>query len=333
MASGAAPADYVQETGEPTRAASVPTKEVAERLIDEDIWSQLTPTPLEPQLAARSAGDGFDLKPGELRQKARSGVLWVAGINVFRDIVQFGTMLVLVRLLEPKVYGEATLVNGVMLFFTIFSFRSFFEHILQVRPHEAVDYQSHFTAAGIMQAVMFTLVNITASVLRQFPEYAEIAPYLHVMSVFFIFDWAGEFRVKILQRELNWTRLRTLEAIGVLVGAASGLALALLGGGTYALILPGMFFTLPFIYDLFVVRGWRPDWTWRPRRLPRCMALWSCGVASGSLTASRPLIEAVVVVHVANFASPGNSWAGDRGLRQFAARKLQLPYSAHFSPC
>ena len=88
----------------------------------------------------------------ELAGKARSGVLWVTGLNVFRDVLQFGTMLVLVRLLAPKAYGEFSLISSVMVFFTVFSFRSFLEHTLQLRPGEFVDYQSHFTAGAFMQA-------------------------------------------------------------------------------------------------------------------------------------------------------------------------------------
>jgi O-antigen/teichoic acid export membrane protein len=70
----------------------------------------------------------------QLAEKARSGVLWVTGLNIFRDLLQFGTMLVLVRLLAPKAYGEFSLISSVMVFFTVFSFRSFLEHTLQLRP-------------------------------------------------------------------------------------------------------------------------------------------------------------------------------------------------------
>ena len=67
------------------------------------------PLPAEPPASSGPA----------LADKARSGVLWVTGLNVFRDILQFATMLVLVRLLAPKAYGEFSLITSVMVFFTI----------------------------------------------------------------------------------------------------------------------------------------------------------------------------------------------------------------------
>lgn len=41
-----------------------------------------------------------------LGRKAVSGVLWTTGLNVFCDFVQFGVMLILVRLMASEAYGE-----------------------------------------------------------------------------------------------------------------------------------------------------------------------------------------------------------------------------------
>jgi len=240
-----------------------------------------------------------------LSEKARSGVLWVTGLNAFRDLLQFGTMLVLVRLLAPKAYGEFSLISSVMVFFTVFSFRSFLEHTLQLRPGEAVDYQSHFTAGCLMQFGMCALVNMAAVVLRVFPKYSEIAPILHLTSIFFLLDWASELRVKMLERELNWKRLRTLQAAGIVGTSSAAIVLAKLGFGVYALVLPGMMATLPFIWDLFFRFGWRPDWTWNPASY---RAAWSYGwtrIMAGMLTTARPVIEAAVIVQLTGFSQLG----------------------------
>ncbi|HEX3743278.1 MAG TPA: oligosaccharide flippase family protein [Bryobacteraceae bacterium] len=240
-----------------------------------------------------------------LAAKARSGVLWVTGLNVFRDVLQFGTMLVLVRLLAPSAYGEFSLVSSVMVFFTVFSFRSFLEHTLQLRPGEFVDYQSHFTAGAFLQLGMCALVNLAAFLMRYLPKYAAIAPALHATSVFFVLDWAGEFRVKMLERELDWKRLRTLQATGLAGNSMLAIVLAKLGFGVYALVLPGMMATLPFIWDLFFRYRWRPDWTWNGTRY---RAAWSYGwtrIMAGMLTTARPVMEGAVIVQFTGFAQLG----------------------------
>jgi O-antigen/teichoic acid export membrane protein len=243
--------------------------------------------------------------PVQLADKARTGVLWVTALNVFRDLLQFATMLVLVRLLAPKAYGEFSLISSVMVFFTVFSFRSFLEHTLQLRPEEPVDYQSHFTAGAFMQFAMCALVNLAAAVLRYLPKYAEIAPVLHVTSIFFILDWASEFRVKMLERALDWQRLRTLQAAGIAANSALAIVLAKLGFGVYALVLPGWMATLPFICDLFFRSAWRPNWSWNRSRY---RAAWSYGwtrIMAGMLTTARPVIEGAVLVEFTGFAQLG----------------------------
>src|SRR5689334_22681353 len=96
---------------------------------------------------------------GTLAERARAGVLWITGLNVFRDVLQFSVMLILVRLLEPRIYGQFNMVSSVTGFFIVLSFRPFIEQTLQVRPNEAVDYQTHFTAGRTIQPVIFPIVN------------------------------------------------------------------------------------------------------------------------------------------------------------------------------
>lgn len=60
-----------------------------------------------------------------LGRKAVSGVLWNTGLNVFRDFLQFGVMLILVRLIMKEAYGEFGLVTAILGFLSVFSFRAF----------------------------------------------------------------------------------------------------------------------------------------------------------------------------------------------------------------
>ena len=70
----------------------------------------------------------------------RSGFLWNTGLNMFKELAQFATMLVLVRRLEPSAYGEFGLVTSIIGFFTVISFRSFLEQTFQVPVGEEPGY-------------------------------------------------------------------------------------------------------------------------------------------------------------------------------------------------
>ncbi len=68
------------------------------------------------------------------------------------------------------------------------------------------------------------------------------------MSLSFALDLPSELRVKMLERSLDWRRLRTIEATGVACSAALTLALALGGSGVYALLIPS--FVVPAAFAI-----------------------------------------------------------------------------------
>jgi len=240
-----------------------------------------------------------------LGHKARSAVIWNTGFNLFRDLLQFGTMLVLVRLLEPGAYGQFGLVTSIIGFVSIFSFNNFVAHTLQVRDEADVHYQDHFTAGAVMAGTMFIVTNLVAAALRWFESYAAVAKLVHVMSLTLLLEWPCELRRKMLEREFDWKQLRLLHACGLLVSAALAIGLAVAGCGVYALLIPGMAVTLPFIYDLFVRQHWRPDWTWS---WANYRAAWHFGlnrIGSGAAGTGRQLVESGTLVKVLGYAPLG----------------------------
>jgi O-antigen/teichoic acid export membrane protein len=262
--------------------------------------------------------------------KARSAVIWNAGFNLFRDLLQFGTMLVLVRLLKPESYGELAVVTSVMGFLSIFSHNNFIAHILQVKDEAGARYQEHFTAGSVIQVSIFLITNLVALALYWVPTYAPIAPFLHVMSITFLLEWPCELRRKMIEREFDWKRLRLLQAIGLIAGALLALAMAWAGAGTYTLLVPGMLVTLPFIYDLFVSENWRPTWTWSWDRYRPAWRFGLTRIGSGLVGSGRQLLESGVLTVVIGFAMLG-VFGRAIGLAQMFCQKFasQLMYAIY----
>jgi O-antigen/teichoic acid export membrane protein len=242
---------------------------------------------------------------GKLREAARSGLFWFTGVSVFQDVLQFGVMLVLVRLLEPKAYGQSALITSIVGFLMLFSYRYFIEQTLQARPQEHVDYQTHFAASGAVQVGTFLLANLVAAGMRYFDTYKETAPLLHVMSVVFLLDWPSELRVKMLERQLNWRRLRILQAAGMMLNAAAALLMAAGGAGVYALLLPGLLAMTPFVWDLFVTAKWRPTWAWKRDALPPVIRYGVVRILTLSLVGVRQLAESAILARSIGLSTLG----------------------------
>jgi len=243
--------------------------------------------------------------PSNLRAKVNQGVIWSVGLNMFRDVLQFFVMLVMVRLLDPKAYGEFGLVNSILGLSTVLSFRPFLEQMLQQRNLARGEEQFYFTIGAIVQPAVFLGYNVLAIVLRWFPDYAEVAPLLHLASVLLLLEWFSEFRTRVLEWSLDWQRLRLLQAAGLLITAFTGLGLALRGWGVYALVGQLLTLPLPFVFDLLWVQRWRPTWFWNRAELSTVRQYGLSRIAVGVLTLGRPMVESTVLVHMIGYSGFG----------------------------
>lgn len=240
-----------------------------------------------------------------LLDRAKRALVLNAAFNVFRDFLGLVVMLVLVRLLEPEQYGQFALVTAVIGFISVFAHQNFIAHTLQVRNDDEIHYQDHFTAGGLIQIAMFVITNITAVILSYFDAYASVSTLIHVMSIGFLLEWPCELRLKMLERSLNWGRLRLLHAIGLVFSSALAIIMAFLGAGVYALLVPGILVTVPFIFDLFFILRWRPTWAWSSERYVPALKFGLTRIVSGLAGRARRLVESGAVVYVFGFASAG----------------------------
>jgi O-antigen/teichoic acid export membrane protein len=268
-------------------------------------WSAETNVPALKNNSFLQYSSRWKMTDTTLGNKARSAVIWNTGFNLFRDGLQFLIMIVMVRILNPESYGEFALVTSVIGFISVFSHNNFISHLLQVKTEEETCYQDHFTAGLVIQAGMFLVTNLVAIALNWSSTFAPVVPYVHVMSMVFLLEWPCELRRKMIEREFDWRRLRMLQGVGLIAGAILGPLMAWSGAGTYALLLPGLLVTLPFIYDLFITQGWRPNWDWSWQRYRPAFRFGIVRLASGLVSTGRQLLENGAITAIAGFAMLG----------------------------
>lgn len=267
----------------------------------------------------------------KLAQGARAGVLWTTGFQFFGDVLQFGVTLILARLLPPDAYGQFGLVTTVLGFLTILSFRAPLAYVLQVREDSDTLFQDQFTAGMVIQGAMCVAANVIALVVRHFDTYAAIAPMLHVMSVLFLLDLPSELRVKMLERQLEWKRLRLLHALGLALTAGLSIGLAMAGIGAYALLVPTFSVAIVFSADLFFGAGWRPTWSWNWERYRSASAFGASRMAAGSLATASQVVESSWLTRAIGFSGLGFVNRAT-GLAQLACQRVVFVLMAALYP-
>lgn len=215
--------------------------------------------------------------------------------------LQFVTTSILARLLPQSAYGHMSFIGDLVSFINIFAMTNFVVHSLQLKEHEEVPWQDHFTASVVLNLAMFVVINIIGIVFWWLPGWRELAPFVHVMSATFILGVPKEFRLKMLERSFNWKRLRILHGIGMLASTLLAIIMAWAGCGTYSLLVPGLCTTLPFAYDLWVKAHWRPNWQWSWARYAPTARFAVGRMGSGMAFYGRQMLISMVVGGMLSF--------------------------------
>jgi O-antigen/teichoic acid export membrane protein len=240
-----------------------------------------------------------------LSHRTRAAIFWNTGIVTLISIGQFGVMLVMVRLLNPEVYGQYGLLMAIIGFLYVFSAQNFVDYTLQVKLEADVCYQEIFTTSVGVNFILFGIANILALVICAWPDYASLEVPLHLLSIGFLLQPGRAIRIAMLKRALNWKRIRILHGIGAALSAGISIPLAYIGAGLYALLVPTFIVPLPFLYDMFFHCRWRPDWSWSFDRLRPALQFGANRQFSGLIVTGRRLLESSVVVQVLGFTSFG----------------------------
>src|SRR6185312_9360906 len=188
---------------------------------------------------------------------------------------------------------------------SIFTFKVFASHALQVRDPSKVDWQAHFTAAVVLNVSAFLVTLAAAGVLARTKTFGAAAEPLVGAAFIFLIDIPSTLRMTMVQSEHDWARYRTLLGLGNLMGAATAIAIAEMGGGVWALVVPPLLLIAPSAADLVFVVQWRPNWSWSWARYREVLKFGLNRMGSALLVTLRGSIQQFLMAGTFSFAVLG----------------------------
>jgi O-antigen/teichoic acid export membrane protein len=238
------------------------------------------------------------------------GIVWNSAFQFFLVGASFVSMLVLVRLLSPAEFGRATAATGVLALINCLNCSYFIAQAIQLREGEEPDWAAHWQAGFYIQAGLFIICNGVGGLAWLFPAYRPIAPLLHVASIGLLIDCPNQIAVTALRRDMDFRRLRMIQAVCTILTVVSSVGLAFLGAGAYALVIgSNVLHGLPQGAYWLGVRKWRPParwWIWPDwgaYRVPLRFGAQLSGAAM--LTAARGMLEAMVLPATLGYVAVG----------------------------
>lgn len=219
----------------------------------------------------------------DLRSKALRGIAWKAGSRVFAQLSRIAVAVVLARLLTPHDYGLAAMVLAFSSLILIFSDLALGAALVQRKVLSEEDRSTVFWL-GLGAGVVFTLVGVGASwPVAAFYGEPAVQPLFAALSLGFLVTALGTTQTALLTREMSFRSLELRIMAGTAVGGVVGIAVALEGGGAWALIAQQLAYA-----TVATVLLWRFS-TWRPRLVFSKASLRSFGGFSANVLGTRVL--------------------------------------------
>jgi PST family polysaccharide transporter len=230
--------------------------------------------PLEAPRAERIARDDEPETPrfllpdpipkGGLGSRSAMGVVIATTSQAARFFIQFGSMVVLARLLQPWQFGLVAMVTPTLSFLYVFADLGLAQAVVQRPKLTRIELSSVFWLIVIAGFLLSACVAGSAPLMASVYHEPRLIVILLLWSPVMALSGLSLVHRALLTREAQFRALAVIDVASALAGAATGILSAMAGAGYWALVISGPATILTASLMLWIACRWRPalrlDW-------------------------------------------------------------------------
>lgn len=228
-------------------------------------------------------------------QTSRS-VIWMTAQKWVTRVGGLLTMVVLTRVLAPEDFGLVAAASTLLPLVYVLSDVGFSTYIVQAAEVRQRTLSTAFwfsLLTGGALTLTFFLLAYPMSILLRLPE---VTPVLQAMAISMLFIAVGSVPLALMRRRMRFRSLALAEFIGYLVAQVAAIAVALLGGGAWALVLQLMISQVVSTVWVWVAAKWRPTREFSREEFRAMRGFGLHVVASGLTSVARSWAESTLIV-------------------------------------
>ena len=169
-------------------------------------------------------------------QKAISGGKWITISTVISTVFQFVQVSILARLLDPTVFGVVSVSTLIINFFYIFSNLGFSNSIIYKQESDQKVLSTLYYLSLFMGFFIFVIVYFSSPLIIAYYKEPRLEKVIKLASLYFLIIYFGQIYLFILQKELRFKAIASMEIAGTVVGTAVAIILAYSGFEELSLI-------------------------------------------------------------------------------------------------
>ncbi len=196
----------------------------------------------------------------ELKQKVVKGFAWALLERFSTQGVSFVVSMILARLLVPSDYGAIALLTIFISISSVFATSGFGTALIQRKNPTELDFNSVFWLSLGLSSGIYVILFFAAPWIAAFYDNAVLIPVLRVMALSLIFNAINSIQGVELSRKFLFHLRFRISLIGLFISGISGITLAYLGYGVWALVWSAFLGSVANVLTYWYFIAWRPKW-------------------------------------------------------------------------
>ena len=193
-----------------------------------------------------------------LKSKVAKGAVWATMERFAVQAMQFVVGMVLARLLTPTDYGTVALLS---IFFAVagsLASCGFGNALVQRKNVGDLEFNSVFYISVVASLIIYIGMFFAAPYIADFYKTPVLCPLARVSAISFILNAINSVQGAELSRKMLFDKRFRITLIVSVVSAVSGITLAYLGFGVWALVFTSLLANITNVIAYWTIIAWRP---------------------------------------------------------------------------
>ena len=172
--------------------------------------------------------------------------------------IQFVLQIVLARILSPEHYGVLSLMIIFTTLANVFVQTGFNTALIQNKDVSEEDYSSVFWVSLGIAGILYGVIFFCAPAIGVFYEMPDVVMPLRVLALMLFPGALNSIQLAKVSREMDFRKIFISNVGAVILSGAAGIAIALMGGGLWALVAQTLLNVVVAAIVMFFTVKWFP---------------------------------------------------------------------------
>jgi O-antigen/teichoic acid export membrane protein len=179
-----------------------------------------------------------------LKDFAIKGITWTALSQIVRQGIQIFTTIILARILQPSDFGLMGMALVIIGFVNVFKDLGTSSAIIQKKEISQELLSSVFWFNIIFGSITSVIILLLAPLFAAAFNEVRLEPIVRIFVISFFATTVFSIQQALLEKKMNFRRLAWIEIFASVIGAITGLGIALNGGGVWSLVVQAVSMSL-----------------------------------------------------------------------------------------